>query len=54
MDGSTPISGYNTNVSGHYRYGINISDIKILTNGRAIPDLYCSHYKGQMVGNDGS
>lgn len=54
VDESTPISGYNTNVSGHYRYGINISDIKILTNGRAIPDLYCSHYKGQMVGNDGS
>ncbi len=54
VDKDTSITGYTTNVSGHYRYGINISDIKILTNGRAIPDLYCSHYKGQMVGNDGS
>ena len=54
VDESTSITGYTTNVSGHYRYGINISDIKILTDGRAIPDLYCSHYKGQMVGNDGS
>lgn len=54
VDSNTSITGYTTNVSGYYRYGINISDIKILTNGRAIPDLYCSHYKGQMVGNDGS